>query len=342
MLHYAEVIFDEVTRKLTGPTGCAALLLLASIIISAIVVFLKSGSPVTFAGFIEFMFPRPILNHPSARADFLFWITRKFVMLPLALPTGISVAAAVAYATHSVLQAIFGPGAPVAAPGTVTLILFTVSMLLAYDFSYFLYHNLQHRLPILWELHKVHHSAEVMVGTTKDRVHPLDEIMNKAWDGLMTGPIYGVWLMVALDPVELTILGINVYVLRNIIMMDFVRHTHLKISFGRVMNQVILCPHYHQLHHSTNPQHYDKNFGLMLTLWDRLFGTLSIPKPDESFTFGLQEREASDYQSLAGLYILPLRRMAGHLRFTRRRPQLIGMSAGSATPVHGDQVGSAS
>jgi len=88
-------------------------------------------------------------------------------------------------------------------------------------------------------------------------------------------------------------------------MMDFVRHTHFKLSFGW-LNNVILSPHYHQLHHSTNPKHYDKNFGLMLSVWDRLFGTLMRPEPDESFSFGLANGEHQEYHSLTGLYLLPL------------------------------------
>ena len=79
---------------------------------------------------------------------------------------------------------------------------------------------------------------------------------------------------------------------------------------------MILCPHYHQLHHSTNPKHYDKNFGLMLSIWDRMFGTLFVPEQDESFSFGLG-REGDEYQSTAGLFILPLRKMGRQLGIGR-------------------------
>ena len=309
-------------RWSTGPVGIASALLLMSIVVSAWIVFRRSGEPRTMRGFLSFALPGAVLGHESARADLLFWITRKVLMLPLALPASMAVAIFVGSLINGALRAATGvAAAPKPDPGTLTLVLFTASMLVVYDLSYYLYHALQHRIPILWELHKVHHSAEVMIGTTKDRVHPLDEIMNKLWDGLFSGLVYGIWMFFVFEPVELTILGINVYVLRNIIMMDFVRHTHLKISFGRIVNSVLLCPHYHQLHHSTDHRHYDRNFGLMLTIWDRLFGTLCIPEPDESFRFGLAGREAADYQSLYGLYILPLRRMAQHLRLGRRRPR---------------------
>lgn len=313
---------NMVTQRLTGPAGLAAGILLLSIILSAAVVFIRSDEPKTPAGLLHFMFPIDVLTHPSARADFSFWISRRFVMLLVALPTGASITIACGYASHAMLVAVFGGHGRATDPLTAPmLVLFTISMLLAYDISYYLYHNLQHRVPVLWELHKVHHSSEVMVGTTKDRVHPLDDIMNRVWDGLITGPVYGFWLFFAFDPVELTILGINVYVLRNIIMMDFVRHTHLKISFGKLINNVILCPHYHQLHHSTNPKHFDKNFGLMLSIWDRMFGTLHIPEPDESFLFGLG-REGVEYQSTIGLYILPLRKIIRLLGFGHREALL--------------------
>jgi sterol desaturase/sphingolipid hydroxylase (fatty acid hydroxylase superfamily) len=317
MVGYMMAVFSALLDKLAGPTGIAAGLLLLSIVVSAIVVFIRSGEPRTAAGFVRFIVPMDVLNHPSARADFSFWFVRKLTNPLIAFPAGASVTAAVGYACHAALAAIFGDiGHTAEQPSLITLIFFTGSMLLAYDISYYWYHNLQHRFPILWELHKVHHSAEVMVGTTKDRVHPLDDIMNRMWDGLITGPIYGLWLFFVYDPIELTILGLNVYVLRNIIMMDFVRHTHLRISFGNVMNAVILCPHYHQLHHSTNPRHHDKNFGLMLSVWDRLFGTLFVPEPDEKFSFGLGH-EGDEYQSTTGLFILPLRKMGRRLGLGR-------------------------
>uniref|UniRef100_UPI0035CBF081 sterol desaturase family protein n=1 Tax=uncultured Methylobacterium sp. TaxID=157278 RepID=UPI0035CBF081 len=132
-------------------------------------------------------------------------------------------------------------------------------------------------------------------------------------------------------PVEVTVFGVNVYIMRNILMMDFVRHTHFKISFGK-LNNLILCPHWHQLHHSTNPRHYDKNFGLLFSFWDRIFGTLCVPEPNESFKFGLVDRDVRDYQSLSGLYILPLRKM---WRVVRRR--LRPRPAARARPQEGSQ-----
>ena len=305
---------SKVVEKLMSANGLAAGLLFLTAFGSALYAYMRVEEHKSVRDFLSFAFPKEVIMHPSARADLLFWITRRAIMPFFIIPFGFGFVAAMAFATNQLVSGVFHLDGPLisGAPGPWIIVLFTLTMLVAYDISYYLYHVAQHKVPILWELHKVHHSAEVMVGITKDRVHPLDEFINRAWDGVIPGICFGLWSVIALDPVELTIFGINVYVIRNILMMDFVRHTHFKISFGPLDN-VVLSPHWHQLHHSTNPKHYDKNFGLLFSFWDRLFGTACVPEPDEDFQFGLLDRDHRDYQSLFGLYILPLKKMGGHV-----------------------------
>jgi sterol desaturase/sphingolipid hydroxylase (fatty acid hydroxylase superfamily) len=314
-------LVTAILDKISGANALAAGLLLLTALGSAFIAYWRTADKMSFAEFFEFAIPHEIITHPSAKADLLFWITRKALMPFLMFPAGVTFVVAMGYATNRLLTALFHLDGPIMAgpAGPVTIVIFTITMLIAYDISYYLYHVAQHRFPVLWELHKVHHSAEVMVGITKDRVHPLDEFMNRAWDGVIPGICFGVWSVLSLNLVELTVFGVNVYVMRNILMMDFVRHTHFKISFGP-LNNVILCPHWHQLHHSVDPRHYDKNFGLLFSFWDRLFGTLFVPDPNEDFKFGLMERGVRDYQSLSGLYLMPLKRMGRQISiFVRRR-----------------------
>ncbi|MER9458513.1 MULTISPECIES: sterol desaturase family protein [unclassified Mesorhizobium] len=307
---FARVIVEKLSHINLLTLG----LLLLTALGSAVVAYWRTVEQKSFRDFFDFAFPAEVIMHPSARADALFWITKRLVMPFLLIPAGVTFVAATGYATNQAVGWLFSISQPLipGPAGPVTIILFTATMLVAYDISYYLYHVAQHRFPFLWELHKVHHSAEVMVGITKDRVHPLDDLMNRIWDGVIPGISFGLWSLIALNPVEIAIFGINVYVIRNILMMDFVRHTHLKISFGR-LNGVILCPHWHQVHHSVDPRHYDKNFGLLFSFWDRIFGTQFIPDPDEDLKFGLIDRDVRDYQSLFGLYVLPLRKMANHI-----------------------------
>ncbi|ESY31439.1 sterol desaturase family protein [Mesorhizobium sp. M1148] len=311
-------MFSEFARVIVEKLSHIDLLTLGLLLLtalgSAVVAYWRTVEQKSFRDFFDFAFPAEVIMHPSARADALFWITKRLVMPFLLIPAGVTFVAATGYATNQAVGWLFSISQPLipGPAGPVTIILFTATMLVAYDISYYLYHVAQHRFPFLWELHKVHHSAEVMVGITKDRVHPLDDLMNRIWDGVIPGISFGLWSLIALDPVEIAIFGINVYVIRNILMMDFVRHTHLKISFGR-LNGVILCPHWHQVHHSVDPRHYDKNFGLLFSFWDRIFGTQFIPDPDEDLKFGLIDRDVRDYQSLFGLYVLPLKKMANHI-----------------------------
>ncbi|MER9504439.1 sterol desaturase family protein [Mesorhizobium sp. M0579] len=311
-------MFSEFARVIVEKLSHIDLLTLGLLLLtalgSAVVAYWRTVEQKSFRDFFDFAFPAEVIMHPSARADALFWITKRLVMPFLLIPAGVTFVAATGYATNQAVGWLFSISQPLipGPAGPVTIILFTATMLVAYDISYYLYHVAQHRFPFLWELHKVHHSAEVMVGITKDRVHPLDDLMNRIWDGVIPGISFGLWSLIALNPVEIAIFGINVYVIRNILMMDFVRHTHLKISFGR-LNGVILCPHWHQVHHSVDPRHYDKNFGLLFSFWDRIFGTQFIPDPDEDLKFGLIDRDVRDYQSLFGLYVLPLKKMANHI-----------------------------
>ena len=283
------------------------MLLWGTVACAAAITFVRSGK-----SWRQHLLPTIIFTHPSARADFWFWIARRLTKLVYLLPASATVTVLTGTIIHNAFATILPPHAATpAGPGMV--VVFTITMLLAYDLSYYIYHYLQHKVPVLWDLHKVHHSAEVMVGITEGRVHPLDDLMTHIWDGIIPGVAYGIWLFFLFDPVEVTIFGINVYVMRNILMMDFVRHTHFKLSFGKWINAVILCPHWHQLHHSADPRHWDKNFGLMLSIWDRMFGTLVEPQPDEEFKFGLAHDEHLDYRSVGRLYLVPLNKICNIL-----------------------------
>jgi sterol desaturase/sphingolipid hydroxylase (fatty acid hydroxylase superfamily) len=259
-------------------------------------------------GFFRHCLPPGTLTHPSARADFLFWLSRRIFIPLFVLPLAISTVTA-GYTAYHVLTLAFGPATHAGPASSTMLCVFTLTMLLAYDLSYYTYHYTAHHVPLIWELHKVHHSAQVMVGVTKDRVHPLEELLNRWWDGMIPGLTYGIWLFFALDPVEVTVFGLSAYFLRSVLMMDVVRHTHLRMSYGPWLNTLFLCPHYHQLHHSVDPRDYNKNFGLLLSVWDRMFGTLAVPAPGQHFTFGLSNNEHAEYQSLLRLHVVPIRKI---------------------------------
>ena len=231
-----------------GTNGVMILIFWGVIAFAAVYTYFQVPPPRSFRGLFGHMLPPGTIRHPSARADLLFWLSRRAFMPLLVVPLALSTVTAGHFAYWLLSQLFERPAHEPGPAGPLMLLAFTVTMLIAYDLSYYLYHRLQHRVPFMWELHKVHHSAEVMVGVTKDRVHPVDEIMNRWWDG--------------------------------------------------------------KLHHSVARQHWHRNFGLTLAIWDRMFGTLIEPEPGEDFLFGLPDGEAEEYQSLARLHFVPLKKIA--------------------------------
>lgn len=76
------------------------------------------------------------------------------------------------------------------------------------------------------------------------------------------------------------------------------------MSYGWLEN-IFLSPSQHHLHHSKEPRHWDKNFGLLLSVWDKLFGTFLYSEPRGSFRLGLPETEGQNYRTVAQLYATP-------------------------------------
>ena len=211
------------------------------------------------------------------------------------------------------LTAAFGAVAPTSYEFTARVII-TLALFLAYEFGYWLDHYLKHRVPALWELHKVHHSANVLTPLTVFRIHPLDGVIFANILAVSLGVTNGVANYLFGKPITffsiddtniLLVLFVHVYV--------HLQHTHLWIAFTGLAGRVFLSPAHHQIHHSNNPVHFDKNLGSCLAIWDWLFGTLYVPaKQPEPLSFGVKVGEA-DMHSFGELAVAPMQRAAAHV-----------------------------
>lgn len=105
---------------------------------------------------------------------------------------------------------------------------------------------------------------------------------------------------------ENTIVGIDGYFLVNALSFYHLRHSHINMSYGW-LEKWFLSPSQHHLHHSMETRHWDKNFGLLLSIWDRMFGTFLYSEPRGSFRLGLPQNEAQGYRSVMELYITPFK-----------------------------------
>src|ERR1700744_90890 len=123
-------------QHLSGENGVAILLLWGTLLLAGIVTYVRTR-PTSWSirDFLRHMFPAEIVRSQSARADFLFWLSRRIFMPILVVPLAVSTIAAGKFA-YWVLTLIFGaPTHPAAPAGPIMLVGFSVTMLLAYDLS---------------------------------------------------------------------------------------------------------------------------------------------------------------------------------------------------------------
>lgn len=135
--------------------------------------------------------------------------------------------------------------------------------ILVFDLSEYVFHRMQHRIPMLWAMHSLHHSDPNMSVLTTNR-HFWADAMFKA---------ITVWSVAALiispTPAALAVYG-------ALGLWNLVTHSQLPIDFGR-WSWVINSPAYHRRHHSALPEHYDSNFAAILPIWDVLWGDYHRP-----------------------------------------------------------------
>jgi sterol desaturase/sphingolipid hydroxylase (fatty acid hydroxylase superfamily) len=85
------------------------------------------------------------------------------------------------------------------------------------------------------------------------------------------------------------------------------------IAFTGLAGRILQSPAHHQLHHSANPIHYNRNLGFALALWDWAFGTLAVPtRARERIAFGVGA-EAPPFRSALAAFVIPCARFGGHI-----------------------------
>ncbi len=199
-------------------------------------------------------------------------------------------------------------------PWLLTLCLFIVD-----DFMRFLSHYLEHRVPFLWELHKVHHSARVLNFLTAERHHPIAIVYTSLLMCVGAIIVNALFLSVFADKISTIVwLGGNIFWVASNFLGGTLRHSSVWLSYGPKIERWLISPAQHQIHHSASSQHFDRNFGSTFALWDRMFGTLyTTSRVREIISYGLGD-ETADYDSLAALFVTPIAKAAQHL--TMRGP----------------------
>jgi sterol desaturase/sphingolipid hydroxylase (fatty acid hydroxylase superfamily) len=230
---------------------------------------------------------RHVWLHPSTILDIQYVIvgaTAFSVLFGYSLLTGVGVSNGV----NEVLTQWLGPHAvPTHMPQYAT-VLVVACLHLAFEFAYWLDHFLSHKIAFLWEFHKVHHSAAVLTPLANWRVHPVDTIVYMNILAFVMGGASGVVQYFAGGEFAQTCAAISgiIYAVYMAIW-GHLQHTRFWLACTGLAGRIVLSPAHHQIHHSSDPIHFDKNFGAGLAIWDWLFGTLHIPqRSNEHIRFG--------------------------------------------------------
>lgn len=166
------------------------------------------------------------------------------------------------------------------------------------DFAVWLEHVVSHKWPLLWRIHRIHHSDTGFDLTTALRFHPLEIVLSMFWKAL---------IIIALGAPPMAVLVFEI-VLNGAAMFN---HANVKIPLGvdRLLRYLIVTPDMHRIHHSTDPRETDTNYGFNLSIWDRVFSTYTqVPRRgNEGIEIGLAEWRDQTPSQLAWSLALPFR-----------------------------------
>jgi len=236
---------------------------------------------------------------------------------------------AVANWTSAALVACLGPQpTPWLAPVAVVAIQ-TLAMFLAYELAYWLDHYLSHEIPFLWEFHRVHHTAETLSPFTVFRVHPVDSLVFYNITVLIMAPTSAITgFLLGAGGHDLTLDGTNVIVLAYIFCTFHLQHSHIWIAFTGKLGRIFASPAHHQIHHSCDPEHFGRNLGAGLAVFDWLFGTLRIPqRRPERLVFGVESSQHAPH-TIGGGLVTPFVRAFRTIPGFRQGIASAGLAAG--------------
>ena len=185
-------------------------------------------------------------------------------------------------------------------------VLFLALAVLFIDLSHYIKHRCQHSISLIWDLHEFHHSASEMTIFNNFRESPHQGIFTNT----ITLPLTA-FSAFALDK---TLPNVSIYAILftyGVYMLvfsfnTFLGHSSTKVIYPKPISWIFMSPSLHWIHHSNDPAHYDKNFGLVFTFWDRLFGSyLSEAHIVDITAFGVTNSQYNKFHPIYSWLALP-------------------------------------
>jgi len=150
-----------------------------------------------------------------------------------------------------------------------------ILLFLLTDFIWYWYHRLGHEVNLLWMAHIVHHQSEDFNYTASARITVLQALARTCF-----------WAV-------LPLLGFPAGMITSLLLVHglypFFIHTQLVGKLG-VLEYLLVTPSHHRVHHASNEEYLDKNYGDVLIVWDKLFGTFKKEDANVEIQFGLTKQ----------------------------------------------------
>lgn len=283
-------------------------LYLASAIFLAIPVYLKVASEQksgkSLFGFFSYLVPKRIYFSKSAQHDYLLFLLNKLIKASL-FPAIILTMAPIALGVTTGIENLFGTMEHLQWSSATIVGVFTLLLFVFDDLTRFLLHLALHKIPVLWEFHKVHHSAKVLTPMTIYRSHPVESYLYACRMALTQGFVVGLCYYFFGPTLKMyDIVGANLFVFLFNFMGSNLRHSHIWLSWGDKVENWFISPAQHQVHHSDQPKWFDVNLGSALAIWDRMAGTLVKASQVQNLSIGIG-KEYAKHDSLLGIYWSP-------------------------------------
>lgn len=182
----------------------------------------------------------------------------------------------------------------------------TFWILVLNDLAAYLAHALHH-FSVFWQFHRFHHSAEVLTPFTARRHHPVELFIHDFFKIVLVGLFQGFlfYAFVQQKPTFWLLFQANLFYFIFNFFGAHLRHSHIWFSFGPILSYVLISPAQHQIHHSVDPKHRNKNIGEIFAIWDWIFGTLYVPKEKEKLVFGVEANLTQPYPNPIKAFFLP-------------------------------------
>jgi sterol desaturase/sphingolipid hydroxylase (fatty acid hydroxylase superfamily) len=306
---FSDYAFGVLTYPL-NPDNRIYFIYLITSALAAFVIYEAARKRGEVGSFLHFLFPRHVWRHPSAWLDLRYFIFHMLIghFLMLGLGAWSSALAFEAVTGTPLADRVLRDGNAFSATDFVITIAYMFVSMAFVDFIAYVLHYLQHRLPILWQFHKVHHSAEVMHPISNFREHPVDNFAYKLFTGLGYGAVGGAAVVIfGYVPSVPSLLGVPLLMFIFNLLAYNLRHSHIWLRWPGAWSMVLPSPAHHHVHHSCHPDHIDKNFAFMFPVWDVIFKTYCMPADNRDVKFGIGEGKAAELTSCTRLYFIPFR-----------------------------------